>query len=143
MAKTTSEAQKRAVLKYDAKNTKQYHLKLNLKTDADIIQRLEEQESVQGYIKDLIREDISCNKAKDYGATYDYMRDDFTDGKADVCERICQALMKNGVLVISRTEHYDRVRFKWLLRGEKQKELGTNFLRKNLQKNGIGGHKNG
>lgn len=53
-----SEAQKRAVRKYDDQNTKQYHLKLNLKTDADIIDRLAQQESAQGYIKRLIREDM-------------------------------------------------------------------------------------
>lgn len=55
----TTEAEKRAVAKYDAKNTRQYHLKLNLKTDADIIKRLEQQESIQGYIKDLIRADMA------------------------------------------------------------------------------------
>ena len=53
-----TEAQRRASAKYDAANTKQIHLKLNLKTDKDIIEQLDRQESVQGYIKDLIREDI-------------------------------------------------------------------------------------
>lgn len=53
-----SDAQKRANVKYDAKNTKQYHLKLNINTDADIIARLNEVDSIQGYIKDLIRKDI-------------------------------------------------------------------------------------
>ena len=57
MAKT-SEAQIRAVRKYDEANTRQYHLKLNLKTDADIIERLKQQKSAQGYIKRLIREDM-------------------------------------------------------------------------------------
>ena len=56
-----TEAQKRAILKYDAKNTKQYHMKLNIVTDADVIERLAQQESVQGYIKQLIREDIKRN----------------------------------------------------------------------------------
>ena len=93
----------------------------NNSTDADLLAWLADK-TFSTYVKELIRDDISGNQAKDYGATYDYMRDDFTDGKADVCERICQALMKNGVLVISRTDHHDRVRFKWLLRGEKQKE---------------------
>ena len=59
--KMVSEAQKRATRKYDAANTKQYHLKLNLTTDADIIDRLKQAagsaEGVQGYIKRLIRED--------------------------------------------------------------------------------------
>ena len=53
-----SEAQKRAVRKYDASNTKQYHLKLNLKTDAKIIAWLAEQERFQTYIKRLIMQDM-------------------------------------------------------------------------------------
>jgi hypothetical protein len=57
----SSEAQKKATLKYDAKNTKQYHLKLNLRKDAEIIARLEQQESMQGYIKALIDLDIKKN----------------------------------------------------------------------------------
>lgn len=56
---TTTDAQKRATLKYEAKNTVQLHLKLNKKTDADILQRLEEVESKQGYIKELIRKDMA------------------------------------------------------------------------------------
>lgn len=54
----TSEAQLKAVRKYDAKNTKQLHFKLNIKTDADILDWLEKQENVQGYIKQLIRQDM-------------------------------------------------------------------------------------
>lgn len=54
----TTEAQKRAVAKYDAKNTKFFGLKLNIKTDADILERLEQVGTVQGYIKELIRKDI-------------------------------------------------------------------------------------
>ena len=53
-----SEAQKRAVRKYDTENTRQIHLKLNKGTDADILAHLERQESIQGYIKRLIREDM-------------------------------------------------------------------------------------
>lgn len=51
----TSEAQKRAVAKYDAKNTVQIKLKLNKKTDADILQILDDCGNKQGFIKDLIR----------------------------------------------------------------------------------------
>ena len=54
----TTDAQRRATAKYDAKNTKQYHLKLNTGTDADIIQWLEKVGNPQGYIKQLIREDM-------------------------------------------------------------------------------------
>ena len=46
------------VRKYDEKNTTQVHLKLNLNTDADILERLAQVESKQGYIKRLIRDDI-------------------------------------------------------------------------------------
>lgn len=53
-----SEAQRRAVHKYDRENTIKVTIRLNLKTDAEIIARLEEVESKQGYIKDLIRKDI-------------------------------------------------------------------------------------
>jgi hypothetical protein len=53
-----SEAMKKSIERYDKKNTVQIHLKLNIKTDADILRRLEEVESKQGYIKALIRADL-------------------------------------------------------------------------------------
>ena len=55
---TTSKAQLRAQEKYDKDNTVQVKLKLNKKTDRDIIERLSEVDSKQGYIKELIRADI-------------------------------------------------------------------------------------
>lgn len=61
MAKPVSEAHKRANAKYDETHTKQVKMKLNLKTDADIIARLEQQDKVQSYIKALIRADILKN----------------------------------------------------------------------------------
>ena len=51
-------AQLRAGAKYDKTHTTQFILKLNNKTDADIIEKLKEVENRQGYIKKLIREDI-------------------------------------------------------------------------------------
>lgn len=48
--------------KYDAANTKQYKLKLNLNTDADIIKRLDSVPNRQGYIKDCIRNDIKASE---------------------------------------------------------------------------------
>ena len=54
-----TEAQKKASARYDAKMTKQFCLRLNKKTDADIIERLSHQQSKQGYIKDLIRKDMA------------------------------------------------------------------------------------
>lgn len=59
MNKPVSAAQRRAIQKYDAANTKQIKLKLNVKTDADILQHLATQENIQGYIKKLIREDMN------------------------------------------------------------------------------------
>lgn len=62
-----SEAQKKATLKYDAANTTQVHLKLNLTSDAailarlDLMAKLDEKKGKQGYIKDLIRKDIDEN----------------------------------------------------------------------------------
>ena len=52
-------SQSKAQAKYDAKNTKQIVLKLNLKTDADILEQLEKVGNKQGYIKELIRKDIA------------------------------------------------------------------------------------
>ena len=45
---------------------RRYGLKLNINTDADIIKKLGEEESMQGYIKRLIREDIARNAAKSF-----------------------------------------------------------------------------
>ena len=59
--KMTTEAQKRAQKKYDEASRDKWrmiHLKLNKETDADIIQKLESSENIQGYIKSLIRADI-------------------------------------------------------------------------------------
>lgn len=54
----TTEAQRRAKKKYNDKNTKLITLRLNLRTDKDIFRKLDEVESKQGYIKELIRKDI-------------------------------------------------------------------------------------
>lgn len=53
-----TESRKKASVKYDATHTKQVKLKLNLRTDSDIIDKLESVTNIQGYIKALIREDI-------------------------------------------------------------------------------------
>ena len=54
-----TEAQKRAVARYDKENTQQVLLKLNKVTDADILDRLRSVRNKQGYIKKLIRQDIN------------------------------------------------------------------------------------
>ena len=53
-----------AQTKYDKSHCKMYGLKLNLGTDKDIIEKLSSVESMQGYIKQLIRDDIKRNPLK-------------------------------------------------------------------------------
>lgn len=48
--------------KYDAENTIQIKLKLNMKTDADIVAKLDNVWNKQGYIKELIRKDLEDDK---------------------------------------------------------------------------------
>lgn len=55
---TASKAQLRAQAKYDKSNTVQITLKLNKKTDKDILYWLYDESNKQGYIKSLIRADI-------------------------------------------------------------------------------------
>lgn len=45
--------------KYDSTHTRQVKLKLNIETDADILDYLDRQPSKQGYIKALIRADMA------------------------------------------------------------------------------------
>lgn len=57
----TTDAQKRAQKRYDEANKDKFrmiHLKLNRETDADIIEKLESEGSMNGYIKKLIRKDM-------------------------------------------------------------------------------------
>ena len=59
-----TEAEKRATKKYDKENTVQVLLKLNKKTDKDILYELGTKYSKMGYIKDLIRKDIESMMEK-------------------------------------------------------------------------------
>lgn len=43
----------------DQKNCRFFGLKLSRGTDAELIERLEQEENVQSYLKNLIREDIA------------------------------------------------------------------------------------
>lgn len=47
---------------YDKANTHMLHLKLNLKTDADILEHIECVGNIQAYLKQLIRADIEAKK---------------------------------------------------------------------------------
>ena len=71
----SSEAQKRAQMKYAAANTVQKNLQFNKKTDADILEYLGEVGNVAGLIKKLLREQMA--------------KDGFvpSDVKENLCER--------------------------------------------------------
>lgn len=58
-----TKAELKAQAKYDKKNTKQVGLKLNLIYDADILAKLDKEKNKQGYIKNLIREDMRNNRS--------------------------------------------------------------------------------
>ena len=62
---TVSKAQLRAQAKYDKDNTVQIKIKLNKKTDKDIIDWLNDTANKQGYIKSLIRFEILKNNSID------------------------------------------------------------------------------
>lgn len=55
--KKTKESQLAAAARYQ-KKTRQVMIRLNPDTDADMIEFLEKQENLSGYIKDLIRQEM-------------------------------------------------------------------------------------
>lgn len=59
-----TEAQTKAQEKYDAGNTRQVHLKLNLRIDGDVLEKLDSVPNKQGYIKELIRADMGKDAMK-------------------------------------------------------------------------------
>ena len=61
---TTSDAKIKANNKFNKANTRMVSLRLNYKTDADIISKLDSVESKMGYIKSLIRKDLKAPNAK-------------------------------------------------------------------------------
>lgn len=62
------EARTRAQEKYDKEHTKGFYIKLNLRTDIDIIRWFWAQPSKQGAIKRLVREEIARKKAGGTGS---------------------------------------------------------------------------
>ncbi len=57
----TTKAQREAQKRYDQANKSKFrfvHLKFNKDIDADIIDKIESSDNIQGYIKTLIRNDI-------------------------------------------------------------------------------------
>lgn len=57
-----NDKKKAANARSDKKNTKQYIIKLTLSTDADIITKLDAVENRNGYLKNLIRNDLKTSK---------------------------------------------------------------------------------
>ena len=51
-------------IRYDAENTRKYSLKFNRNTDADLINYLESQPSIQAAIKDALREKIAKGRSE-------------------------------------------------------------------------------
>ncbi len=58
MSRKWSEEQKRKFAEYDKANTVQVKFKFNKVHDADILEQLNRVNNKQGYVKQLIREDI-------------------------------------------------------------------------------------
>lgn len=56
-----SVSRRMANARWDAKNSKSYGFKCFYKSDQDIIDRLDQQENKNSYIKQLIRQDIANN----------------------------------------------------------------------------------
>ena len=46
---------------WDKENTRRIRFKLNLRTDADILEKLDAEPNLAGYLKRLVREDIARN----------------------------------------------------------------------------------
>lgn len=57
----TTPAKRKANAKYDKNNTKVISLKLNKNTDQDILDLLDSVDNTQGFIKQLIRKEISSH----------------------------------------------------------------------------------
>ena len=57
-----SEAQRKASRKYSKEMTKVFPIKVNKKTEKDIYEHLENTDNVNGYMKQLIRDNIKGTK---------------------------------------------------------------------------------
>lgn len=68
----TSKAVKKAVRKYDEENTVQVNIKLNKKTDSDILEILEAVTNKQGFIKELIR--TNMGNLDEYGVFSEFAK---------------------------------------------------------------------
>ncbi len=74
------EARAKAQAKYDRGHTKGFYIKLNLRTDTDIIRWFWMQPSKQGAVKKLIREEIARRHAGEPGGGMLRLPDSQPDG---------------------------------------------------------------
>lgn len=81
--KKSTDAQIRAALKYDKNNTKLIQMKLNKKTDADILEFLDTLDNKQGFIKDLIRKHMNGTEVTPVMDKY-IVDGDFLEGQSVV-----------------------------------------------------------
>ena len=51
--------------KYEKENLRQIRLKINRKTEPEMLEWIEKQENIQGYIKQLILEDMEKKKTEE------------------------------------------------------------------------------
>lgn len=72
---TQTKAELRAKAKYNKSKTRTYCLRLNLKTDKDIIEILDSVKSKQGFIKELIR--LNDGNLDEYGIYEKYAKEVF------------------------------------------------------------------
>lgn len=100
MAKPHSIAQ----AKYDSTHCKYYTLKMNLVNDADIIEQLEQVESKQGYIKQLIRQDIrTCSVPEKHN---DSVPELFKDPYADTIAKAVGTWIDNATSILTDEKPY-------------------------------------
>ena len=66
MENKTSQAQLAASRKYQKDHTKTMSLQFNIDFDADILEKLNQVANKQGYIKNLIRQDLLNSKDQQY-----------------------------------------------------------------------------
>ena len=55
---------KKYMVDYEKENLRQIRLRINRKTEPDLLEWIEKQDNIQGYIKHLIREDMEREKEK-------------------------------------------------------------------------------
>lgn len=84
---------------YDKAHTKQIKLKLNLVTDKDILEKLDQTENVQGYIKSLVRSDIE--------RSMDTMKNEMKFTVYKGSKRSELHLNDDGYLVYKNGRHYN------------------------------------